>query len=173
MRGEHWLILWIYHLSALKNHVIPCVPTLSQEANMILNCKLSRLLQITMVCVTLFSMSCSDDPVSPGVGLEVTNAPDNFQYQVSSVKNYTKIRQYIWNNSGTSATVNQACSITGGAATLKILDANGTQVYSHDLRENGTFSTSVGMAGDWTIQVILSNASGTFNFRVQKLVVKI
>jgi hypothetical protein len=36
------------------------------------------------------------------------------------------------------------------------------------LAENGTFTSTKGAAGDWTIVDELSGASGTLNFRVQK-----
>lgn len=75
---------------------------------------------------------------------------------------------YTWSNSGTAASVNQATTISAGTATLTILDANGTQVYTKDLGVNGTLLTSTGRTGHWTIKVVLSDYSGTANFRVQK-----
>jgi len=71
-------------------------------------------------------------------------------------------------NTGTMADVNQATSPSGGSATLTIRDADGTQVYSRGLSDNGTFQTNTGSSGDWTIVIELSGADGTFNFRVQK-----
>ena len=59
-------------------------------------------------------------------------------------------------------------AITAGTATLTIRDANGTQVYSQSLTVNGTLVTNAGMSGNWTIQVALTNVSGTLNFRAQK-----
>lgn len=100
---------------------------------------------------------------------QINNAPDNFQFQATGIQKVTTTLQYTWQNSGTSATVNQACAITAGTATLVILDASSTQVYSRDLSANGTFATTAGTAGAWTIRVILSNLSGTLNFRVQKV----
>ena len=52
--------------------------------------------------------------------------------------------------------------------TLVITDANGTQVYSRSLSDNGTFVTADGVAGTWTVRVTYNGASGTVNFRVQK-----
>ncbi len=106
---------------------------------------------------------------SPGKDLQVTNAPDNFQFQVTDMKNYTKAYLYTWSNSGTAANVNQACSISSGNATLAIRDASNNLVYSRDLRENGTFATTAGTAGAWRITLSVSDLTGTLNFRVQKL----
>jgi hypothetical protein len=111
---------------------------------------------------------CGSSPTGPGIQPQVTNSPDNFQYQTTSIVNYTSTLSYTWQNSGTVANVNQATTVTGGTATLVILDANGVQVYSRSLADNGTFATASGVAGAWTIRVVYSNTSATVNFRVQK-----
>jgi hypothetical protein len=72
-------------------------------------------------------------------------------------------------NSGTAATVNQSSSVSGGDATLILKDNTGTTVYTKSLKQNGTFTTTAGVAGNWTIQLLANNVSGTLNFRVQKL----
>jgi hypothetical protein len=123
----------------------------------------------SLLFLALFLASCNDNPVSPGVGLEVRNSADDFQYQVSSMKSYTRNVYYTWNNSGSSATINQACAVTGGTAILEIYDADEVQVYSHDLAENGTMTATSGTAGAWTIRILFQKTSGTINFRVQKL----
>jgi hypothetical protein len=51
---------------------------------------------------------------------------------------------------------------------LVITDATGKQVYSRSLTENGTFTTSAGTAGNWTVRVSFSSVSGAVNFRIQK-----
>jgi hypothetical protein len=122
---------------------------------------------VVVVSVVLVA-GCGNSPTSPGVQLEITNATDNFQYQVTNVRNYTHETNYVWQNTGTTASVNQATTVTGGSATVVLLDADGTQVYSRSLAENGTFASTVGVAGSWTIRVTYSAASGTVNFRVQK-----
>lgn len=111
---------------------------------------------------------CGNDPVSPGRDWQVNNAPDTFQFQASSMENYTKTMQYIWSNSGTTASVDQSCSVTDGTATLSIRDANGTLVYSRNLGQNGSFPTAPGVAGTWTLTLSLSKTTGTLNFRAQK-----
>lgn len=107
--------------------------------------------------------------LNPRFQPQVTNQPDNFQFQATNVTNVTQTLQYTWQNSGTMASVNQATTSTGGTATLTIRDASGTQVYTKDLNANGTFQTIAGTTGAWTIQVVFTNWSGTVNFRVQKV----
>ena len=113
--------------------------------------------------------ACSDSPTGPGIQPQILNQPDNFEYQVSDVQGFSGTLSYSWQNTGTSATVNQATTVSGGTITLRILDATGTQVYSRSLSENGTFATAVGQAGTWTVRVIYSGAiAPTVNFRAQK-----
>lgn len=106
--------------------------------------------------------------IGPSNQLQVTDTTDNFQFQVTALANITQTFNYNWRNTGDSATVNQASSLTGGSAFLKIKDSTGTQLYSATLTGNGTFKTLVGHAGTWQIEVVLTGASGAVNFRVQK-----
>ena len=111
---------------------------------------------------------CGSDPVSPGRDWQVNNAADTFQFQATAMENYSKTLQYTWTNTGTTASVDQSCSVTDGSATLAIRDANGTLVYSRNLGQNGSFPTGTGAAGNWTLVVTLSSTTGTLNFRAQK-----
>jgi len=115
--------------------------------------------------------ACGSDrsnPLSPAVQPEIINNTDAFSFQVTGVSNASATLDYTWQNTGTVATVNQSASISAGSATLIIRDAAGTQVYSRSLSDNGTFSTSAGTAGTWTIRVVFTNTSGTVNFRSDK-----
>ena len=111
---------------------------------------------------------CSDSPVSPGINPEVANLTDTFQFQVTSMANYTQTLSYAWECTGTVANVDQSCAITDGSGTLVLLDANGTQVYSRSLSAGGSMPSSAGVAGTWTIRVSFTSTDGTINFRAQK-----
>lgn len=126
---------------------------------------------IALLLVLLAAGGCGkSDVTNPGTGLEVNNAADDFQYQVTGVRNYSHVHTYTWQNTGTAATVNQATTITGGAATLVLVDGAGTQVYSRTLADNGTYQSAAGAAGAWTIRLTYSDASAdAVNFRVQKM----
>lgn len=110
----------------------------------------------------------SHAPTAPGIQPQIANLTDDFSYQVSNVGNYTGSSPYSWQNTGISANVNQATTVTSGAMMLVITDAVGTQVYARSLSDNGTFVTADGVAGTWTIRVAYNGASGTVNFRAQK-----
>jgi hypothetical protein len=118
---------------------------------------------------TLFLTGCGDS--SAGIGpenqLEVTNAVDQFQFQLTALDDVSDRRGYDWENTGTQATIDISEAVTGGSATLTILDAAGTVMYQADVSDgNGT--TAVGVSGVWRIEIVLSGTTGTFNFRVQK-----
>ncbi|MDH3570276.1 MAG: hypothetical protein OER89_08820, partial [Gemmatimonadota bacterium] len=66
------------------------------------------------------------------------------------------------------ANIDQSASLTGGSATLTVSDADGTEVYTRSMGETGTFQTTSGTSGMWTIEVTLSGANGMLNFRAQK-----
>lgn len=93
---------------------------------------------------------------------------NSFAYQNSALSNVSENVVYTWRNDGTSANVNQSPSNLSGAASLVVVDAAGKQVYSRALTENGTFMTTAGTAGSWTVRVNLSNVSGAVNFRLQR-----
>jgi hypothetical protein len=120
---------------------------------------------LAIVCLT----ACGDDaPTTPGVQPEIINNPDNFEYQVTDISNYSATTSYTWQNTGPAATVDHSTTVTGGTATLVILDANETQVYSRSLAQSGSYPTVTGVAGDWTVRIVYDGASATVNFRVQK-----
>jgi len=118
--------------------------------------------------LALLAACAGDNSVGPGNQLEVTNVPDSFQWQVSNLSNVTQRFTYTWQNTGVIATVNQASAITAGVVTVTIRDGSGIEVFVGNQTNTGTFDTGLGTTGSWTIEVVLSGASGTVNFRVDK-----
>ena len=127
-------------------------------------------LSITLAVAVMFTVGCANRQylTDPDFQPQIVNQPDNFSLQATNVTNVTQTLPFTWQNTGTSANVNQATQVTGGSATLTILDASNQQVYTNSLTANGTFPTSTGTTGGWTIRLVLSNFTGTINFRVQK-----
>lgn len=121
-----------------------------------------------LVALMLLGACGDDDVTAPRYHPEVVNRPNDFAFQVTALDNVTDNLQYTWRNDGTSANVNQSPSDLSGTVSLVILDANGTQVYSRSLADNGTFTTAVGQAGNWTVRIGFSQASGAVNFRLQR-----
>ena len=125
---------------------------------------------LALVVTIALAAACGDStgPLAP-FEPQIANAPDDFQFQASGVTNVTWTFNYVWSNTGDSATVNQSTTTSGGSAVLKIFNQAGTvELYSQDLSSNGTFGMTKSTAGNWRIRVIFTNYSGTVNFRVQK-----
>jgi hypothetical protein len=115
----------------------------------------------------LLAPSCSD-PLAP-FEPEIASVTDNFQLQATDVTSLTMTRTYAWTNTGTRATINHSTTTSAGTAQLTIRDRAGTIVYDKNLVPSLNEPTTVGASGSWTIQLRLTNYSGTLNFRAQKL----
>ena len=114
----------------------------------------------------LVAAACSDSATGLE-DVEVSNQTDTFQFQANAT-DVTQNLSYNWSNTGTSANVNQSGTLTGGTAVLEIRDGAGALVYQRSLAETGTFQTDTGVTGTWIIRVLLADAGGALNFRVEK-----
>lgn len=128
---------------------------------------------LLMIIGLLVFPSCSKNSLDE-FNPEITNSAGNFQLQATDVKKVTDNLEYLWINPGTKANPNVKANIDhssvidSGTATLKIFDAEGIEVYSRDLNDDGSFTSSYGSPGTWTIKIELSKVSGTLNFRVEE-----
>ncbi len=126
----------------------------------------TTLYSLTAICLAGVLISCSDDPVAPGIEPEIVNNSESFEFQVTQVSNYTGALNYTWANSQISANLDESSDLNGGSVRLTVVDSEGTTVHSAPL-DDGSVATSEGEAGDWTVRVIFEGASGTLNFRLQ------
>ena len=126
-----------------------------------------RLGVVLIIAAAILAAGCGDslDPFEP----ELTSATDNFQLQATGVTDVTLTRTYSWANTGTRASINHSTTTGQGNTQLTIRDAAGAVVYSKALSPSLNEPTAVGVAGTWSIELRLTNYSGTLNFRVQKL----
>jgi ABC-type uncharacterized transport system auxiliary subunit len=124
---------------------------------------------LALVAALTVMTACSDSTASLDLfEPEVTNATDSFQLQATGVDRVGTTVQYSWENTGTRASIDHSTTTAGGTARLTIRDAAGSIVYEQDLAPSLNEDTSSGETGTWTITVILSEYSGTLNFRAQK-----
>jgi hypothetical protein len=130
--------------------------------------KTLRMLALAGALMTAVAACGDSNVIGPDNQLEVTNAQDNFQLQVSALDEVSQTLEYSWENTGTQATIDVSQAITSGAAMLTITDADGTVVYQEDLADDSDGQTLVGVAGTWGIRVVLGGVNGTFNFRAQR-----
>jgi hypothetical protein len=100
---------------------------------------------------------------------EIRNNPDSFEFQATGITNVSTTVEYLWQNSGSRATINQSSAITGGSAVVQLFGPDSVEQYSSSLATNGTFQSDTSTAGTWRIRVTLTGLNGTLNFRAQKL----
>ncbi|MGE5178730.1 MAG: hypothetical protein ACM3PF_06530 [Bacteroidota bacterium] len=122
-----------------------------------------------VVVTTLAGCGGGTKTLGPQFQPEVANSTDTFQFQATGLTGVTQTLTYTWRNTGTQSSVDQSCAITGGTATVTLSDSTGTQVYSRSLAQSGSFPSTAGLAGAWSIRVTLSQVQGTLNFRAQKM----
>ena len=111
--------------------------------------------------------SCDDNALAP-FQPEITNVSDSFQLQATGVRRVRTTLDSEWQNSGNQATVDHSTTTTAGSATLIIRDAADEIVYDTGLGPRKSDTTNTGVSGTWKLRVVLSDYSGTLNFRVQK-----
>ena len=116
---------------------------------------------------TLAACSDSGNVLGPSNDLQLVNQSGTFEWQATSLENVKQTLTYTWANPGTVANVNQSTSLSSGSATLTVADASGTQVYTTNLTQNGSFQTTAGQSGNWTVTVELDGATGHVNFRLE------
>ena len=128
-------------------------------------------LRTSVMISVLFLGACGGETTAPLAPFEpqISNTADNFQLQASNVLDVGSTLDYSWENTGTQASVDHSTTLTAGSARVIVKDANGTTVYDADLLPSKNEQTAIGASGTWTISLVLSNYSGTLNFRVQKM----
>ena len=127
-----------------------------------------RMLALSLALVVATGACGDANLIGPDNELEVTNATDSFQLQVSVLDRVSQTLTYTWQNTGTQATIDVSQAITSGTALLTITDINGAVVYQEDIAAESDGESAVGVMGGWGIRVDLENVTGTFNVRVQR-----
>lgn len=131
---------------------------------------------VSLVVLGLFALivsGCSSSSNNPSplsaFEPEIINNADAFQFQATGLTNVSATVSYTWANTGARATINHSSVVNNGTANVSIADADGTQVYTSSLLASATEQSTTGTPGDWTVTVVLLNASGTLNFSAEKL----
>jgi hypothetical protein len=127
-----------------------------------------RLTRLAALAAFALLASCDTRvPTAPLLQPEVINLRNDLAFQATGLDGVTEDLEYTWQNDGAAASVVQSPTSLTGTALLFILDGAGVQVYQRSLAENGTFTTTAGVPGNWTVRVHLSEASGALTLRVQ------
>lgn len=121
---------------------------------------------LTLLALALLSACDTRVVTAPQFEPTVINLRNDFAFQVAGLDEITTDVVYTWPSDGTAASVTQSPTVLTGTATLFISDGAGVQVYQRSLAENGTFTTTTGVPGNWTLRIKFQEASGSANFRV-------
>jgi len=117
-----------------------------------------------LIGISAFLVAC--DPLA-SFEPQIIVDTDLFALQAMEVRDVTSTVTYNWTNQETLATVHHATTTTGaGAASIRILDATGSLVYSNGLEPELTQATTKGVPGSWTIVVTMTGFSGTLGFHI-------
>ncbi len=122
----------------------------------------ARRLATALVLLALGACSDSGSILGPDNQVEVSNVADAFQWQASNLAEVTDTETFNWTITTPSASVSHSnAALTGGTATLTVLDADGMQVYTAELGDasNGSGTTGSGTPGTWAVTVTLSGAT--------------
>ena len=115
------------------------------------------------------STGCShDNVIGPENQLLLDNAPDNFQFKVSSMSNVTQSFGYNWINTGDSASIYSASNVIGGTALLTVKGPTGTVLYQSALTAAGTSPSMKGPAGTWNVRFDFMQVDGNVTIQILK-----
>jgi hypothetical protein len=107
-------------------------------------------------------------PPVPQLEPQVVNLRNSFAFQAVNLLGVNEDVTYSWQIDGTTATVAQTPTALLGNATVFVTDSRGVQVYQRSLAENGSFVTTAGVPGTWTIRLHFSDASGDVAVQLNK-----
>ena len=130
--------------------------------------RITRLASSALFALVLLAACDTRVVTEPQYQMQVINLRNDFTFQVAGLEEYSSDVVYSWQSDGTAASVMQSPSVLTGTAILFISDGAGVQVYQRSLGENGTFATTTGVPGTWTVRLQFLEASGTASFRVTK-----
>lgn len=123
----------------------------------------------TFAALSLMTCGGSSSPVQAKYQPQITNVTDSFGFQLTGVDKGDGSLSYSWPNTGSMASIDRSSSISSGTVTLTMRDAANVEVYRSALNGvSGSVQTASGVAGNWTIVVDFTQATGTINFRTQK-----
>lgn len=116
-----------------------------------------------VVALVLGAGACLDSlvkPLGPENLEEVSNAPDNFRYQAVELDNVHDVREFIWRNNGSRATVEHHNFVHGGSVVMMVRDAVGALVDSLPMEYSLDTETGSGVPGNWHVTLTFYGARG-------------
>jgi|SRR5690349_12672045 hypothetical protein len=118
-----------------------------------------------------FGAACQDPvvPLGPENQVTVTNQPGMFRLQVKDMNNVIADTSFTWVSADSQARIIHHSLVTHGQTDLHVLDANGVEVYSHEVSlvyETDTL-TDKGKPGSWTVRFNIKAATGDIDVTLE------
>ncbi len=118
-----------------------------------------------------FVAACADPivPLGPGNQMTVTNQPGLFRFQAKDLNNVIDDTSFTWVTADSQTSILHHSLITHGEMDLHVLDANGVEVYSHEVSvvyETDTL-TNKGAPGSWTVRFEIKAATGKIDVTLE------
>ena len=115
--------------------------------------------------------ACADPvvPLGPGNQMTVTNQPGLFRFQAKDLNNVIADTSFTWVTADSQARIVHHSLITHGEMDLHVLDANGVEVYAHEVSvvyETDTL-TNKGTPGPWTVRFDIKAATGKIDVTLE------
>lgn len=99
---------------------------------------------------------------------QFTNEPDRFEFEtLIEVTGISRTETFQWTNTATSATVTSTTDTDVGEARLVLRDGAGTLLFDQVLTSTLDQVSADGVAGEWTIELIIGDFTGDIGFVVQ------
>jgi len=143
----------------------------SKQEDHLMNTITIRTRRVGTALLLVALSACGESSIfGPDNQLQVSNNADQFSLQAQTVVDQSGTESYDWVVTTNTAAISHAnAALTGGTATVTILDADGTQVYTASLSEasNGNSVSDVGVIGTWTVIITMTNATTDhINFQI-------
>lgn len=100
-------------------------------------------------------------------GLDLQLAPGCFEFHSPRMKDLTASLSYLWPCGGTPLNVSHGATPSSGQATVCIVDADGTAIFTRDAANPGSFGDVTGKTGDWRVDLELVEYSGKLDLEIR------
>jgi hypothetical protein len=112
--------------------------------------------------------ACEDPNTLDPTLVSTTERSDYLTYAVVGLENVSDADRRFLSMTGNEALVDVSPSLTSGAAFLQIRGGDGAIVYAEDIGTEVDGVTDIGIPGIWQIDVIYEEASGGFEFLIER-----
>jgi len=126
---------------------------------------------ILAASVALVTAGCNDvvTQIGPGNDPTVTIQVGSFRYEAHDLDDVHEEFSFVWPNPGTRAKVLHRGFVPHGSNIIVVLDANGTEVYRHDMLFQTDDETAAGVPGDWTVEFLLHGTTGRIDMQLETI----